>query len=193
MCQAFDNTCTKCDRVGHFTKQCKPPGGAASQKLSQYHLETQHLSITHNRVTPNIVFDKLNTWNHKKINATLRYEEFNHNLGKYVDNKPAVDPKFQVSIFHKFGPKGEEIIAEEKETMDQIPMQATTAVKLVSAKPDQISVRDNTKEWDKLVTTDPPESMPLPATITNIPALVWWIKNHLKSSDGTKQSHGAKP
>ena len=43
------------------------------------------------------------------------------------------------------------IIAVEKEIQDQIPMQANKAVKLVSDGTDQqISIRDNTEEGDKL-------------------------------------------
>ena len=157
MCKAFNSNCTKFERVGHFAKQYKPQG-AASPKLPQDHLETQHLSITHNRVTTNIVGKELNTWNHKKINATLRYKEFDHNLNKYVEKKPAVGPKVQVSILNKFElkyippVKGEETMAKEKETVDQILMQATKAVKLVSYIPLVNSV--NPVKEEKIFTVD---------------------------------------
>ena len=40
---------------------------------------------------------ELNTWIDKRINATLRNREFDHNLYKYVEIKPVVGPKIQVS------------------------------------------------------------------------------------------------
>ena len=54
VCKAFNSKCTKCEKVGHFTKQCKPRE-AASPKQTKDHLETQHFSVMQNRVTTNLV------------------------------------------------------------------------------------------------------------------------------------------
>ena len=72
------------------------------------HLDTQHLTVMHNRMTTNLVEKKpkvwrpkkkeLDTWKNKKINATLRNEEFDHSLNKYVEMTPAVGSRIQVSI-----------------------------------------------------------------------------------------------
>ena len=154
--------------IGHFTQQCRPRGAAslkqpqdraASPQQPQDHLETQHISVMHNTVTMNIVRQEpqvwrptrkqLNTWKQKRINATLRNKEFDHSLNKYVEMKPAVGPKIQVSIIQtdggidrleaiKFGVKYIPPLKEEKIiAVDQIPMQANKAVKLVSDGTDQ--------------------------------------------------------
>ena len=42
--------------------------------------------------------EELYTWINKRINATLCNKEFEHDLNKHVEMKPAVGPKIQVSI-----------------------------------------------------------------------------------------------
>ena len=110
MCKAFSTKCTKCEEVGHFAKFCRPPRPAGGKPKGE-HIESQNMGVMHHTITTintNLCQNKMSTktvskqniksWKKNRINVTLKNEEFDHYLNKYVERKPAPPPKINVSI-----------------------------------------------------------------------------------------------
>ena len=88
--------------VSHKTVLVSPKGE---------HVKSQNMGVMHHTITTintNLCQNKMSTktvskqniksWKKNRINVTLKNEEFDHYLNKYVERKPAPPPKIKVSI-----------------------------------------------------------------------------------------------